>query len=254
MKFYNIEFVNKSWPETILSGFMLDTLVDLRYKNQKVSNIISNSMSWFFRSINKKNRTQVLDEGAFRIVAGSGVLSKDRLSVYYKIHMPKLTGLDKYDREQATFNLVSFIKTVRFNNEYEFFYVNRKATINDYLPYIYSVNRNFKRDFFDQNQRNDRDRQLLALESNIAFMLDSCDTQITECYIIISVPSPTIKVETIYERIAEVNEKCKNVLSSLANCNIQVRALKDEELHKFMSENMAFRYNPIIDTTSIEYS
>jgi hypothetical protein len=248
MKFYDIDFINKNWFETILCGLTLDWLVDFKIGDQKVWLMLKRMFKFIFNPTTLKS----LNKGEIRIIQSEVVQTTTSISSILKIEVPNLMDYDEvtaYDIGSRLNNLYNNISQV---GRVELFYIKRKATVEDYLPYIDWINTNFKKNYYYQPQKNNRDLQLMGLENDTQNFLDANGVGIVDCYMIVSFFTFGSKLsnKTLEESVRKLSQKLSTNIDLLKKSGVFSRLVQNEELHRVMLE-----YTTGIDTkVELNYS
>jgi hypothetical protein len=237
MRFHNIDFINKGWVATILSGFMLDWLVDAKFKRQKIWRMFSRMITFMFSSTKLKQLT----EGEVRVIDEQIVLNRGNLFAYLKIDLPIVEGYGLSTQDVVMANQMEFFRNIREFKKLEFFYVRRQATIQDYLPYIYYINHNFKKEYTLYDQKIDKDRQLMALEKDVQEFIDRTNLGVTECYLMVSTPCLSVSRVEVDQKRELLEQEVVNIVSAFKNSSIQTRLVEGDQLHQFLVNNLASR-------------
>lgn len=238
MKFYNIDFVNKNWFNAFLSGITLDWLVDAKFGKQKIWRMFKRMIN-FALSASKQIE---LKEGEIRLIDDQCILTRGNLSVCMQLSVPYIMGYERDARDEILARQEKFFKQIRVIGRFEMYYVNREATVEDYLPYVYYINENFKKDYSYRPQINDRDRQLLELEDNISSFLKETNVQVMDAYLIVSEPCISFNRHSIQSRIAVLDKRIIEVANLARSTGFTIRMVRDKALREFVSHNIACRY------------
>jgi hypothetical protein len=245
MRFYDIEFINKNWFQTFLSGLGLGWLVDLKIANQSLLLMLKRMIKFIFAPTSLK----ALKEGEIRIISDCYVLANNYLTIYLKLDIPNILNYDDVTREDICRKLSILYDNITVLNRIEMVYFKRNASLDDYLPYVYWVNNNFKKNYFYKPQQNDRDRLLLSLENDLTDFLQTNRITVVDNYLMISTYCPSLKNAGMQKAKQKLNDDIGTYLPILASSGIKTRTVTKENLHEFLLNYVAgIDYKPEVIT------